>query len=582
MRDTLSLDGLWKYLIDPSGRGDGWLEYHRRRSSDPDLDWMRGYERLAWREMRIPGSWNLVDPALQWYEGIVWFAREFDLPKEWAGKHVCLRFGAVNYHAKVWLNEEPVGEHEGGYTPFEIMVTGSLKPTGNLLVVKVHNRQLPDSTCPILPMMNYGGIYRSVSLVATGPARIRWLAVLPELDERLERAVLTIRFEVQNTSDRDLHLELVLRIIDPDGRLVASPRGIVEAKAAGIAEGALTVAVERPDLWDVASPRLYRAEASLEGPEGALDAVRPTFGIRRVDVRDGRIHLNGRPVFLRGICKHDEYPGLGRTIPDEIYRSDFRIIRELGANAVRLAHYPHDERETQLADELGLLLWEETLMVWNVDFSNPAVHRKVCQQLEELVRRDINHPSVILWSLGNEIPTTTPEAEQCLRSEIEVVRRLDPTRLMTFATWPLDVAANKPLGLVDVISFNKYRGWYYPNVAGIVDDIQEYHDAHPAKPIIVSEFGAGSVRGFHSESRDRWSEEYQEWVLDQNLQAMRSSSWLCGCFVWNLVDFADPTRPYTVFEPFLNNKGLLDEYRREKKAYGTVRRHYTELGERPT
>jgi beta-glucuronidase len=303
----------------------------------------------------------------------------------------------------------------------------------------------------------------------------------------------------------------------------------------------------------------------------------PKFGIRKVEVKDGKICLNGRPVFLKGVGKHDEYPGMGRTIPDEIYQKDFEIIKRLNANAIRMSHFPHDEREIDMADKLGFLLWEETLLVWDVDFKNLAVHKKVCQQLEELIRRDINHPSVIIWSLGNEVPSTTPEAEQCLRSEMEVVRRLDPTRLITFATWPLDIKENRPLKFMDVISFNMYRGWYTPDIPDIVKDIQAYHDAYPEKAIIISEFGAGAIKGCHSASRDRWSEEYQEWVIEQNLSYMRKSPHISGCFIWNYVDYKDPARPYTIYESFLNNKGLLDVYRVPKKAYTTVAKIFNDI-----
>ncbi len=578
MRETLTLDGLWKFLLDPNDRGDKWFEYYRRESADPNLEFMRGFDKLLWREMQIPGCWNVHDSTLEWYEGVVWFAREFDLPADWAGKSITLRFGAVNYHARVWLNDVEIGEHEGGYTPFEFDVTAPLKPTGNLLMVKVHNRQLADSTCPLLPMTNYGGIYRSVNLTATGPARVQWLAILPDLDKDYKKATLTLKYEIANMGEKDRALRLKINLLDPQSKPLETVEAKVQTAAGKVTAGSLEVKVDRPLIWDRKTPHLYRAEAVLSEGEAVLDAVNERFGIRKVEVKEGKIHLNGRPVFLKGVGKHDEYPGLGRTIPDEIYKKDFAIIQKLNCNAVRMAHYPHDDRETALADELGLLLWEETLLVFDVDFKNPVVHKKVCQQLEELVRRDINHPSVILWSLGNEIPSTMPEAEKCLRAEAEVVRRLDPTRLVTFASWPLDIKQNKPLGFVDVISFNQYRGWYAPDIPGLAAEIQAYHETYPDKAIIVSEFGAGSMRGFHAGPADRWSEEFQERVLEENLSYLRKSPYLSGCFIWNYVDFKDPARPYTIYEPFLNNKGLLDEQRVPKKAYATVAKIFEEMG----
>jgi beta-glucuronidase len=300
-----------------------------------------------------------------------------------------------------------------------------------------------------------------------------------------------------------------------------------------------------------------------------VDAAAKRFGIREVAVRDGRISLNGEPLFLKGVGRHDEYPGLGRTLDEEIWQKDFDLIQGLNANAVRLVHYPHDEREIEMADERGLLLWEEVPLIFFPDFKNPEVTRRVCQQLEELIRRDINHPSVIIWSVGNEIQSDTPEAAVCLKTEIDLARRLDPTRLVSFASWPLDIEKNTPLALVDVIAFNRYKGWYDSDVPGIAAEILAYRAKYPDKAILVSEFGAGAVRGYRAESGERFSEEYQTQVIRENIEYMLKSGELSGCFIWCFADFGGLLQS-NIYERG-NNKGLVDGYRMPKQAYWGVR-----------
>jgi beta-glucuronidase len=570
MRETKSLNGLWYFLLDTGDSGDWWGEYFKRQTENPRFSFISGFEKLAWRGMQVPGCWNVEDPELKLYEGVAWYAREFDVPVEWAGQQIHLRFEAVNERARIWLNDQEVGAHDGGYTPFEFVVTPMVKGKGNYLVAKVDNRRLPDCTVPSPPYDNYGGIFRGVSLFPTGSAKLAWLAVLPELRDSLKEARLTVRYEVTNLQDQEGQIEAVIRIADPAGGVVHEAVRQVRADGRQTVPDQFEVAVAAPMLWGPGHPHLYRMEVQLRVAGEQVDEVARRFGIREVTVRDGRILLNGEPVFLKGVGRHDEYPGLGRTLDEELWQKDFDLVQGLNANAVRLVHYPHDEREIEMADERGLLLWEEVPLIFFPDFTNPAVTRRVCGQLEELIRRDINHPSVIIWSVGNEIQSDTPAVAACLKTGIELARKLDPTRLVSFASWPLDLEKNTPLAFVDVIAFNRYRGWYDPDIPGITEEILAYRAKYPEKAILVSEFGAGAVRGYHAESGERWSEEYQARVIQENIECMLKSGQLSGCFIWCLADFGGLI-PNNIYERGYNVKGLVDGYRMPKQAYWAVR-----------
>lgn len=569
MRETKSLNGRWYFLLDTGDSGEWWGEYFKRQTENPRFAFISGFEKLAWRGMPVPGCWNIEDPELKLYEGVAWYAREFDLPLEWAGKQIHLRFDGVNERARVWLNDQEVGVHDGGYTPFEFAVTPMVKEKGNYLVVKVDNRRLPDSTVPSPPYDNFGGIYRGVSLFTTGSAKLAWLAVLPELRDNFTEARLTVQYEVTNLQEQEREIEVIIKIVAPAGDVVHETVRQVPVGGGQTVSDQFEVVVAAPMLWGPDHPHLYRAEVQLRVAGERVDEVAKRFGIREVAVQDGRISLNGEPIFLKGVGRHDEYPGLGRTLDEELWQKDFDLIQGLNANAVRLVHYPHDEREIEMADERGLLLWEEVPLIFFPDFANPAVTERICRQLEELIRRDLNHPSVIIWGVGNEIQSDKPEAAACLKTEIELARKLDPTRLVSFASWPLDLEKNTPLAFVDVIAFNRYRGWYDSDVPGIADEILAYRAKYPDKAILVSEFGAGAVRGYRAESGERFSEEYQTQVIRENIEYMLKSGELSGCFIWCFADFGGLLQS-NIYERG-NNKGLVDSYRMPKQAYWGVR-----------
>lgn len=279
-------------------------------------------------------------------------------------------------------------------SPFEFDITPMAKERGNYLVVKVDNRRLPDSTVPSPPYDNFGGIYRGVHLFTTGSVKLAWLAVLPELEDEYRRAKLTIQSDLTHLEEQGAAVEAMIRIMQPDGKVVYETTRPVSAGAGQTVSDRFEVSVDTPLLWGPGHPHLYTIQAQLRVNGDLSDEVTKRFGIREVAVRKGRICLNGVPIFLKGTGRHDEYPGLGRTLDEEIWQKDLDLVQGLNANAVRLAHYPHDEREVEMSDERGLLVWAETPLIFFPDFTNPSVTQRVCQQLRELIRRDINHPSV--------------------------------------------------------------------------------------------------------------------------------------------------------------------------------------------
>ena len=592
-RETVSLNGAWQAVIDPYNRGElGGLAARAVEPGTPsDLAEFSYRNGLT---LDVPGDWNTQDPRLVFYQGAVWYKRTFDWAKA-EGERVFLHFGAANYRASIYVNGLLRGEHEGGFTPFNFDVTDDLRSGENLLVVKVDNRRADDDVpTPITDWHNYGGLTRDVSLLRVPQVHVRsWQLGLGDDGARIEGWIEAVGLAKGKP--------VVLRIDE---------LGIEHAFEVDEA-GRASVAIEaNPERWSPENPRLYDVE--LRAGE---DRVRDRIGFRTVAVRDGEILLNGEPVFLRGIAIHEERPVGGGRIHSE---GQSEIIlgwaKELGANFVLLAHYPHDESMSKVADRMGLLVWEEIPVYWAVDFGNEKTLTRARRQLSELIERDRNRASVILWSIGNE----TPEGEArnaFLQNLADHVRTEDSTRLVTAAmltgadaltgfllwgylpavaglpvsNWVFDV--QDPLAdMVDVPALNEYFGWYYSGALAMLlpwsshhmrrvmlDGMEEIEIRTPAgKPLIVSELGAGAKFGMHSPDEDLavYSEEYQALVYEKQLAMLGKQPQLRGISPWILKDFRAPLRMYQGVQDYWNRKGLVSDEGEKKQAFFVLRDHY--------
>jgi beta-glucuronidase len=570
-RATRSLDGPWRAIVDPFDKGyydyryqprkDGFF-LDRKMKDESDLV---EYDFDTSETLAVPGDWNTQRESLLYYEGSVWYKRTFDDPRRDPGTRLFVRFGAVASRANVYLNGEPLAAHEGGFTPFDVEITGKAKPTGNTLIVRADNRRRREAVPTMdFDWWNYGGITRGVRLVELPATFVRDYVVQLEKGSR-DR----IRGFVQLDG---LHLAQKVTLRIPEAGL--SQTVITDAR--GRAE--LVLAAPKLSLWSPEAPKLYDVEVAAE-----TDSVREAIGFRSVETRGTQILLNGRPVFLRGICAHEEAPfRSGRAHSAEEARTLLGWVKELHGNFVRLAHYPHNEAMVREADRMGVLVWSEVPVYWAIRWDDPATLANAKQQLSESITRDRNRAAVILWSVANETPISEPR-NAFLKALVERVRELDATRLVTAA-----LERGKPEGdtqviddpfgqQLDVIGCNEYVGWY-DGPAEKADRVswRTVYD----KPHVISEWGGGARAGLHGTSRQRWTEEFQEEIYRKQTAMLDRIPFLAGTTPWLLMDFRSPARLRPGVQDGWNRKGVFSDRGERKKAFYVLQQWYRQREER--
>ena len=561
-RPCISLDGAWKFHIDP-------YDSHRRRAaSNPryfELLGQRDDEALrnrrtdfpagAWETIDVPGCWNVEHADLLYYEGSALYLKEFDGPP--AGARRFLHIGAANYEASLWLNGMYLGRHEGGFTPFCVDVTDQLQPRNTLVIVVDNRRERYQVPGLWYDWFNYGGITRSVRLVEAPPSHIRhtFLRLLP------------------NSSYRRLRLDAETTASPGENVTLRIPALRVEQRASVDDKGRASMEFDaEPELWSPEKPHLYEVEVALESGDRLEDSV----GFREIRVDGEKLFLNGRPLFLHGISAHEEFPGRGRAAREEDTRGMLEEARALGCNFVRLAHYPHHENAARLADRMGMLLWEEIPVYWHLDFANPAVLANARNQMREMILRDRNRASVAIWSVGNET-MGAPERTPFLSALADATRDLDSTRPVSAALLPFPGDPLTPS--LDILSVNEYFGWYYgepDKVDGLLTTL-----ASSGKPLLVSEFGADCAAGLHGAAEDIRTEESQVDFYARQFESILRVPSVIGTSPWVLYDFRAPLRQ-NAFQRGYNRKGLVaDDHRTRKMAFETVRKLYGRLAARP-
>lgn len=563
-RAAISLDGPWHFIVDPY-RG-GW-------GSSTDVPGTRGYAANAHYKpggplleydfakspvLQVPGDWNSQRQALFYYEGLLWYQRDFTYhPK--AHTRVFLHIGAANYEAHVFVNDVHVCDHESGFTPFDCEITHAVKDGGNFVVIAVDNQRKADRV-PALKTdwWNYGGLTRDVSLVEVPEAFID--------DESL-----------QLNSDGSIHGYVHVTGAETGTKVsVSIPELHVEQSAVTRGDGRADFSFhpEGLEMWSPEHPRLYRVAFSA-GSDRLTDDV----GFRTIAVRGDQILLNGKPIFLRGVSIQDEAPiRSGRAWSEADAAALLGWAKQLHCNFVRLVHFPHDERATRLADKLGIMVWSEIPVYWDIDWTNPHALEVAQQQLREMIRRDHNKASVILWSMSNETPNK-PERTVFIKKLIAQAREEDPTRLITSAivtpfhnkTAVLDdpIAAS-----LDVLGYNEYIGWYMDTP----DSAPAYEWEDPLnKPVILSEFGGGAKAGMHGPDTERFTEEYQAAIYKNQFVMFGTMPFLRGLSPWVLMDFRSPTRQLPGIQDGYNRKGLVSNMGDKKKAFFVLQDYYAHM-----
>lgn len=554
-RPKESLNGQWHFTIDvyDTGLRAGWNDVKYHDEQGRSLPW--DYEADSGDLIPVPSCWNLFKPEYMYFEGSAWYAREFDYAPEETKERVFLRFGAANYDTKVFINGEFLGNHYGGSTPFTVEVTGRLQ-SRNLLQVCVNNSRTLDR----VPMrntdwFNYGGIYRDVELYRLKPEFIKKCQIYLVPDHHYNQ----IRAEIEVDGGENPG-EVTVEI--PELGVVQSGR-LVQGKATLLIQAA-------PELWSPTHPRLYQVIVRCQA-----DQIEFKVGFRQIAVQGMNILLNGQKIFLRGVSVHEDDLELGKMVTEEDLRRRFVHIKELGGNFMRLAHYPHSERVSQIADEEGIMLWEEIPVYWAIDFENPATYRDAQNQLLEMMIRDQNRASVIIWSVGNENADTDARLSFMTRLT-ETAKAADPTRLVSAACLVNNVKLkieDRLAEVLDLIGLNEYYGWYRPDY----NDLECLgRNSNPAKPVIISETGADCVAGFHGDVKELFTEEHMVDVYRHQVEFVKQFNYIQGMSPWLLYDFRAPRR-MNRFQCGFNLKGLIAADKKTKKqAFYILQQFYLE------
>ncbi|MGN0377613.1 MAG: glycoside hydrolase family 2 protein [Suilimivivens sp.] len=554
-RKTQLLNGQWHYAIDQYDTclRQKWFEekYYDEKGYSLPVD----YSFDEWPVMQLPACFNTVEKEFLLYEGSMVFTRKFSYGKEAQEEEAVLKIGAANYLCRVFLNGEYVGMHRGGSTPAYFNITKELKENNRIILVVDSTRRPEQVPTENTDWFNYGGVYRDIELIHLPKTYIKdfRIALVPDGTFSRIQAQIELSEAVTTTAMFSIEELGIQKQISINNGIGAE---IIEAK---------------PELWSPENPKLYEAEVSCLG-----DHVSDRVGFREIRVEKGEILLNGQPVFLRGVSCHEDSVENGKGLTDEERIENIRIAKELGCNFMRIAHYPHSERMAKLADEMGLFLWEEIPVYWAIRFEREETYEDAQNQLLELIRRDFNRASVIIWSVGNE-NADTDERLKFMSRLADCAHREDETRLVSAACLvdgEKNAIADRLADYLDIIGINEYCGWYTPDFEKLPELMK---NSNPSKPVIITEFGADALAGHHGTRTDKGTEECQAYVYERQIEVLRKISYIKGMTPWILYDFRCPRRTSSI-QKYYNRKGLCSEDKKYKKmAFSVLQKFYREL-----
>jgi beta-glucuronidase len=581
VRNTLNLSGIWQFKKDS-------LEVGEKEN------WQSGLSNV--RSIAVPGSWNEQFTDMRDYLGMVWYEKESYVPSSWKGQRIFIRVGSANYAAKLWINGQLVGMHEGGHLPFafeigsfmkwgtpnriSIQIENNLKPTrvptGNVVGGPFTN--FPKSNYDFFP---YAGLHRAV-----------WLYSLPAVAS-IKDITLKTGF-TGTTGNVDIKLDTEGKATK--GNVVITGNGQRYEAPLRLAANTATAVISIPNvrLWSPEDPFLYQVEVTISDTKITLDHYTLETGVRTISTTGKQILLNGKPIFLKGFGKHEDFPIFGRGTAQPVIVKDFSLMKWAGANSFRTSHYPYDEEFMRMADREGFLVIDEIPAVglyFHGDPAELAQRQAQCKQyINELITRDKNHPSVIMWCVANEpfprdVSVTgssagreaTPESIELFKELFAQVKQQDPTRLTTLVG--VMGGPTEWVGLGDVICINRYYGWYthagdMPGALKLLS--MEMDGLHKKfnKPIMVTEFGADTYPGMHSDEPEMFTEEFQKEFIKSYLDVADQKDYVAGMHVWAFSDFK--TGQGIIRFGGVNYKGVFTRDRKPKAAAFYLRSRWTQ------
>lgn len=553
MLKEMSLNSYWKFKPDEADEGlkNNWNE---NVPGDTEDIW-------------VPSCWNELREELFEYEGIAWYFKKFVFEKMEDVDRYMLFFYGVNYRCRIWVNGREAGAHTGGFTPFEVDITGLLVLNGkNVITVRVDSAITNMTSPPIgVDWFNYGGIFRDVSIAGTGASWIDDITVVTKMDGNVRLSV-----DVGNyNADNDYSINVLVKDREKCGSICNISESVQNGKKA------VELTVQNPKLWSPDNPFLYDFEVSLTCNNKLADVWTHRIGIREFSIENRKILLNNEVIYLRGYSKHEEYPLTGRTFSFDILRRDYELCKKGNANFLRLCHYPHHLKEYEIASETGMLVIAE---VPNVNFKkeqflNPELLELANQQMRETIKYYKNETCIMFWSLFIECKTYEDAAVDFVPKYIKLAKDLDPTRFTVHAS---DIPTeDRTYEYFDVVGVNYWFGWYSGHTieegGRLMDKIAA---RYPDKPMLMTSGGWEGIFGYHSYKGGlKWSEESQADYLESLVDLYVAKDYIVGQIVWTFNDFRVsawiidggarwPSRPMGI-----NHKGVLDLYRRPKLSY---------------
>jgi len=563
-RKIQSLNGKWDAIIDQYDQGRKNKIYLNKKPVGKTDFYEYAFD--GGLKLNVPSDWNSQLQELKYYEGTVWYAKYFDVPKNETGR-LFIYFAAVSYRCKVYLNGKEIAEHEGGFTPFQIEVTDLVKNTDNFLVLEVNNTRTTDAIpAKSFDWWNYGGITRDVMLVSTPKIYIHDYFI--QLDKQRNNKINA----VVKIAGSQVNVAVTVEIpeLNIKQKLVTDQQGIARTSISN---------VKQLQRWSPESPKLYSVRIST-----AEDVVNEMIGFRNLAVKGTGIYLNDKPVFLKSISFHEEIPQRkGRAFSEADAMMLLSEVKALGCNMIRLAHYPQNEYTVRAAEKMGFLLWEETPIWQGIDFENQETRKKAGTMVKEMVMRDKNRCALSFWGMANETQPSKARNE-FLKYLIKCTKEIDSTRLITAAFDLVKFDRNRQCFVMDdpfikeldVVAINKYMGWYHP---WPVTPDKAIWDVARDQPLIISEFGAEALYGKtgNADTASSWSEDYQAQLYKDNLEMFKHIPNLRGISPWVLFDFRSPFRFHPTFQDGWNRKGLVSDQGFRKKAWYIVAAYYKNI-----
>ncbi len=585
-RELVNLDGIWDFKVDFADQG--FAQHWAASTLDTALD------------IAVPSSYNdiFTDLAIREHVGWVWYQRKVRVPRGWAGEQINLRIDAATHEGVVFVNGTEVARHVGGYMPFSADVTSLVSAGEEFLLTVAVNNVLTNETIPpgrvavrdngvkqqtyLHDFYNYSGLARSVWLYSVPQTHVTDVTVTTDYSGTTGQ----VGYQIETSGQADIDVKL----LDESGAVVATGSG---------SSGSLSVPNVR--LWQPGNAYLYQLQVSASSAGALVDEYSVHVGVRTVAVVGNQFHINGEPFYFTGFGMHEDHVVKGKGHDNAFLVNDFELLKWVGANSFRTSHYPYAEEVMDYADRHGIVIIDETAAVGlNQSFSsmfggpklptfgpetgNEKTQASLMHAVRELIARDKNHPSVVMWSITNEAETGVPEAVDFFKPAIDLARELDPQhRPVTYInvmTEPFNKCLVAPL--VDVICLNRYWGWYEDHAD--LDNARLHLEAELKGwtekynvPIVITEYGADTLAGGHSIHSLPWSEEYQTAYLDASHEIFDKFPGVVGEHVWNFADFQ--TKP-GIFRVLGNKKGAFTRDRQPKAAAHTLRARWTKLNNR--